>query len=266
MSATTTTTATSTLATLPLATFEDVRDRFFPGTPVSYAENFTDNAVHDKLVVHIGARAGSTRIRDKNVRRLGGIPLIGYTILAARALGADRVILNTDSEEYCRIGEAFGAECPFIRPGELARPDVSPGLASYYAARKVLQEGYPAGYWVEMYPTSPFRNGATLRRYVEVLRGAGSCVAVNRITPPPGRVYAPGGRSVSLDRDQGLVFYKATGTFLGYALDADKRFWRHHEIIRNPVELIDIDTDRDWELAESILAAGAYDFGMELPC
>lgn len=250
----------------PLRTFADVRDRFFPGTPVPYAANFRSGAAHDKLVVHIGARAGSVRILDKNIRKLGGVPLIGYAILAARGMGADRVILNTDSEEYRSIGESFGAECPFARPEELARAEVSPGLASYYAARKVLEEGYPAGYWVEMYPTSPFRNVPTLRRYAEVLRKAGNCVAVNRISPPPDRAYSGDGSSVPLDRAGGLVFYKATGTFLGYALDAGRMFWRHHEIIRDPVELIDIDTESDWELAETILAAKLYDFGMELPC
>lgn len=249
-----------------MTTFADVRDRFFPGTPVDYAENFADDA-HDKLVVHIGARAGSTRIRDKNVRKLNGIPLIGYTILVAQALGADRVILNTDSEEYCRLGESLGAECPFVRPEELARETVSPGLASYYAARKLLADGYPVGYWVEMYPTSPFRNAGTIRGYLDKIREAGTCVAVNRIPAPPRRAYAPGRAApLPLDYADGQVFYKATGSFLGYALDAAKRRWRHHEAILDPIELIDIDTEADWRLAETVLAANLYDFGVDLPC
>lgn len=250
-----------------MTTFADVRDRFFPGTPVDYAENFTEGVAHDKLVVHIGARAGSTRIRDKNVRKLNGIPLIGYTILVAKALGADRVILNTDSEEYRRLGEALGAECPFLRPEELAREAVSPGLASYYAARRLLADGYPVGYWVEMYPTSPFRNVDTVRGYLDRVREAGTCVAVNRIPAPPHRAYMPGRTGpVRLDYDGDQVFYKATGSFLGYALDTAKRFRRHHETILDPLELIDIDTEADWRLAETVLAAHLYDFGVELPC
>ncbi len=99
-----------TETTETLATIEDVRDRYFPGTPVGLRHLFGPGTRRDKVVAHVMARAGSNRIRDKNVRELHGLPLIAYSIIMAREMGADMVLLNTDSEEYRRIGERFGAQ------------------------------------------------------------------------------------------------------------------------------------------------------------
>lgn len=249
-----------------LASLEDVRDAFFPGTPVAHSSNFTSGRPHNKVVVHIGARSGSSRIKDKNIRELNGIPLLGYSILVAKAMGADRVILNTDSEEYCRIGERFGAECPFLRPPALCQSRVSPGLASYYAIRKLLEEGYPVGYWIEMYPTSPFRSVPTMKRHIRTLKKAGTCTVVNRIPAPPNTVYLQKDslEPAPLDYAGGLVFYKALGTFLGSALDAGRIHWRQYEAVTDPIELIDIDTEADWRLAENVVTSGLYDFGVAL--
>ena len=68
----------------------------------------------------VPARAGSVGVRGKNIRPLGGRPLIVHTIEAARASRLDRVVISTDSEEIAAIGAAAGAERPFLRPAELA--------------------------------------------------------------------------------------------------------------------------------------------------
>ena len=170
---------------------EAVRDLYFPDTPISFEENFTSGKKHDKIVAHIPARANSVRVKDKNIRKLNGLPLIAYSIIIARKMGVDRVVLNTDSEEYCRIGKQYGAECLFIRPAELSKDDIAPGLASYYAARKVLEEGYPAGYWIDLYPTSPFRSLSTMKRFLDILRKAGTCISTCIVQPPAKQVYLP---------------------------------------------------------------------------
>lgn len=69
----------------------------------------------------IVARGGSKRLPGKNLRLLGGIPLIAWTIeaaLAARRL--DRVILSTDDEAIADAARAAGCEVPFMRPAALA--------------------------------------------------------------------------------------------------------------------------------------------------
>ena len=57
----------------------------------------------------------------KNVKLLGGIPLIGWSINIAKKIErVSRVIVSTDSEEIAKIALEYGAEVPFMRPQDLA--------------------------------------------------------------------------------------------------------------------------------------------------
>ena len=69
-----------------------------------------------RFVCFIPARSGSKRIKDKNIRKLYGHPLIAYTISAAISSNCfERVIACTNSSEYAAIAEQYGAEVPFLR-------------------------------------------------------------------------------------------------------------------------------------------------------
>ena len=64
----------------------------------------------------IPARSGSKGLRDKNIRELQGIPLIGYSIKAACDSGMfSRIMVSTDSNLYAEIARRLGAEVPFLR-------------------------------------------------------------------------------------------------------------------------------------------------------
>lgn len=79
-----------------------------------------------KLVVHIPARAGSKRLRSKNLRILEGKPMISYAIECALASGvADEVYVNTDSSELADLAIESGVKV-FKRHPNLAT-DVSTG-------------------------------------------------------------------------------------------------------------------------------------------
>lgn len=69
-----------------------------------------------KRLAVIPARSGSKGLKDKNIKLLQGIPLVGYTIKAALDSGIfDIVMVSTDSERYAEIAKKFGAEVPFLR-------------------------------------------------------------------------------------------------------------------------------------------------------
>ena len=69
----------------------------------------------------IPARAGSERVKDKNIRPLAGHPLLAYAIATARQAGIfDRVVCSTDSGRIAKVAQRYGAEVPFLRPTELA--------------------------------------------------------------------------------------------------------------------------------------------------
>ena len=76
----------------------------------------------------IPARAGSKRVKNKNIRRLGDHPVIAYTIVAARTSGVfGAVLVSTDSPLIADIAKHYGAEVPFLRPAEYAT-DTSPDI------------------------------------------------------------------------------------------------------------------------------------------
>ena len=76
----------------------------------------------------------------KNIRLLGGKPLIAWSIEHALAVNrVGRVIVSTDSEEIAAVAREFGADVPFIRPAELARDD-SPEWLAWQHALNYLKE------------------------------------------------------------------------------------------------------------------------------
>jgi CMP-N-acetylneuraminic acid synthetase len=87
-----------------------------------------------KAVAFIFARGGSKGLPGKNIRPLGGKPMIAWSIEHALAIKRiARVIVSTDSEEIAAVARDYGAEVPFIRPAELARDDSPEWLAWRHA-------------------------------------------------------------------------------------------------------------------------------------
>ena len=72
-------------------------------------------------LVIIPARGGSKGIPHKNIKELGGKPLICYTIDLARSLVSDKdICVSTDDMEIIRVVENYGLKVPFVRPAYLA--------------------------------------------------------------------------------------------------------------------------------------------------
>ncbi|MFC1498519.1 cytidylyltransferase domain-containing protein [Verrucomicrobiota bacterium] len=72
----------------------------------------------------IPARGGSRGVQRKNVRLVNGRPLIQYAIECALSCDClDNVVVSTDDEEIAEIARKVGADVPFIRPSDLARPE-----------------------------------------------------------------------------------------------------------------------------------------------
>lgn len=72
-------------------------------------------------VAVIPARGGSKRVPRKNVRPLGGRPLVAWAVLTALAAHrVDRVVVSTDDAEVAAAAREAGAEVPFVRPADLS--------------------------------------------------------------------------------------------------------------------------------------------------
>ncbi|MCR5829304.1 MAG: acylneuraminate cytidylyltransferase family protein [Lachnospiraceae bacterium] len=124
-----------------------------------------------EVLALIPARSGSKSIKDKNIRIVGGKPMLVHSVEHALASKfVTRVILSTDSEEYARIGREAGAEVPFIRPAEFAADD-SLDIDVFEHALNWLKEneGYEPDIIVHLRPTFPTRDPDDIDKMVDLI-------------------------------------------------------------------------------------------------
>lgn len=122
-----------------------------------------------KNIAIILARGGSKTIPKKNIKLLGGKPLISYAIeTALKCKSIDRVIVSTDDVKIAKIAKKAGAEVPFIRPKELAQDD-TPGILALRHAVEWLEKNQNEKIKniVVLDPTAPFRKASDIENCIE---------------------------------------------------------------------------------------------------
>ena len=118
-----------------------------------------------KRLAIITARSGSKGLPDKNIRYLSGKPLMAYSIEAARDSGLfERIYVSTDSENYKKIAEAWGAEVPFLRPESLAGDTASSWDVVKQAVAAFSEMGEEYEEIALLQPTSPLRGAEDIRK------------------------------------------------------------------------------------------------------
>lgn len=84
-----------------------------------------------KIVAHIPARAGSKRVKAKNLRIINNKPLLSYSVECALKTGLfEEVVVNSDSDEMLLLGKSLGA-IGYKRNAELASDDASGDAFTY---------------------------------------------------------------------------------------------------------------------------------------
>lgn len=139
----------------------------------------------------IPARGGSKSIPKKNIKLLGGKPLIAHTIEKAKASKyIDRLILSTDNEEIAEVGKKYGAEIPFMRPKELAE-DHTQDFPVFQHAIKWLEENtnWKPDLIVHLRPTHPFRKTQHIDLGIEMLSQNQEADSVWTVGVPPVTPY-----------------------------------------------------------------------------
>lgn len=103
----------------------------------------------------IPARGGSKGLSGKNIRDLGGMPLIAHTLRAV--LKSQRLtdhVISTDSQEIAQVARAYGGNVPFMRSAALA----GDGANVVDVVREVLEhDGVGYEYVALLQPTCPLR-------------------------------------------------------------------------------------------------------------
>jgi len=118
----------------------------------------------------IPARGGSKRIPRKNIRLFCGMPIIAWSIKAARSSGLfDQVIISTDDSEIAGIARAYGAEVPFMRPASLSDDHTGTSRVVAHAIEWYRERGFEPNAVCCIYATAPFVTAEDLRQGLKAL-------------------------------------------------------------------------------------------------
>src|SRR5262245_22535089 len=136
----------------------------------------------NSVLALITARGGSKGVPRKNITRVGGRPLIAWSISAAREAARllerrtngwaiDRIVVSNYSKEIRDVCIAEGADVPFLRPGNLAQ-DNSSHIDTVCHALEWLDknQNYRPEWILLLQPTSPLRNSEDIMMAIESVR------------------------------------------------------------------------------------------------
>jgi CMP-N,N'-diacetyllegionaminic acid synthase len=142
------------------------------------------------MSILIPSRSGSKRLPEKNIRVLSGKPLLAIAIeKAIELVGSTKVFVSTDSAFYAKIAEEHGARVPSLRPMEMAS-DASMDIDWVWSA--ITEWKIQSTYVAIVRPTSPFLNGDSILKALEVLKQNPSCDsirAIRKVSEHPGKMW-----------------------------------------------------------------------------
>lgn len=138
------------------------------------------------IIAVIPARGGSKGLSRKNIRPLGGRPLIAHSIEAAqKSKLIGRVIVTTDDEEIADVARKYGAEVPFMRPVELAGDDTPPGPVLKHALEFLKEkEGIEPEIIVWLEPPCPFRTAQEIDEAIQMLQADPEADSLRSVCEP----------------------------------------------------------------------------------
>jgi len=226
-----------------------------------------------KATAFIFARGGSKGLPGKNIRPLGGKPLIGWSIEHALAVKRiERVIVSTDSDEIASVARDFGAEVPFIRPADLAQ-DSSPEWLAWRHALNYLRElngTFPEA-MVSLPATAPLRLPIDIENCLDEYEKGGADMVIT-VTDSHRSPYfnmvkvntdgsvglvIPPSSAIVRRQDAPTVFDMTTVAYVArpeFIMEHSGTFQGRVRAVNVPIErAIDIDTLLDFQIAECLL-------------
>ena len=230
-----------------------------------------------KNIAVIPARGGSKGLKDKNIKELCGKPLLAYSVEAALQSGIfDTVHVSTDSVHYQEIARMYGADVPFLRSSQTSSDTAS----TWDAMRFVLEEYQKRGEEFDMItvlqPTSPLRTAQDIAGAYEFFqkKEANMISSVCEMDHSPlwsnvlpedlsmenfedeKLAFLPRQQLPTYYRENGAIYMLKTGhLFSQKNIYKDRCF----AFIMDRSHSIDIDTEMDFLIAETMMKAGSIE-------
>lgn len=220
----------------------------------------------------IVARRGSKGIPGKNIKLLGGKPLINYTIQSAKdSLLLDEIILSSDDVEIIELAKNQGINVPFLRPKNLAKDTTTSLSVIQHTLRFLNENGTTFDAVCLLQPTTPYRSFGLIDNAIKKFNSAAldSLISVREIPSDfnphwafeevGGELKIATGEEVPISRRQDLpkAYHRDGAIYITKAnvlLDQNSLLGKHIGfIVTNGDEDINLDTPEDWKLAEKRL-------------
>lgn len=225
-----------------------------------------------KILGLITARGGSKGVPGKNIKLLGSSSLLYYTANAAnQSKLLHKTILSSDDTAIIDVAKKEQIEVPFVRPNELANDTATSVSVVQHALEYMESKGEFYDAVCLLQPTSPFREKGFIDTAIQKFIAEDADALVSVLPVPheynPHWVFEPNssgflqiatGEKAIISRRQdlpksyfrdGSVYITKTaflkkGSFYGEKLSF---------IESNPDFYVNIDTLKDWEIAENKL-------------
>ncbi|MEO5776079.1 MAG: acylneuraminate cytidylyltransferase family protein [Flavobacterium sp.] len=220
----------------------------------------------------IPARGGSKGVPKKNIKLLGKLPLIEYTIYSARdSKFLTEIVVSTDDEEIAIAAEIAGYKPPFVRPAAFAQ-DTSTSLEvvqhaiAFFESQNIFFDAVCL-----LQPTNPFREKGLIDLAIEKFIAANADCLLSVLPIPEefnphwafeenenGLLKIATGDEQIIPRRQdlpksfhrdGSIYITKTAVIKGGSLYGKSIAY----LESNPQFHVNIDTMKDWEKAERLL-------------
>ena len=220
-----------------------------------------------KILGIIPARGGSKGIPQKSIRKIGGKPLIQYSIEAAKKSKINKIIVSTDDQKIAKIAKKLDIEIPFLRPKEFSKSSATTISVITHTLRFLKEnQNYEPDIIVLLQPTSPLRTATMIDKSIFLLKKqkASSVITVSEIKTHPFSAFTynknflkPFRKDFAKfdQRQQYSSLYFPTGsiyTFWNKTLQKSHTIYgtRIIPIISDQEISVDIDTQFDFFIAE----------------
>ena len=127
---------------------------------------------NDYFWVFIPARSGSKSIKNKNIKKICNVPLLAYSILAAKKLKfVNNIVVSSDSKKYLNIAKKYGCNLLHLRPKEFAKDktsdlEVFKDYLNYLKKKNIT----PPKLFVHLRPTAPQRSTKVLVKAINYFK------------------------------------------------------------------------------------------------
>lgn len=222
------------------------------------------------ILVIIPARGGSKGIPGKNIKHLGGKPLIYYAIDVARAIVDDtHICVSTDDDQIIRVVEQYGLSVPFIRPTELATDTAGSYGVLLHALSFYESKGEHFDAVVLLQVTSPFRTVNHVREALNLYnKDLDMVVSVKETDSNPyylcfeedteGMLHISKGDGHYTRRQDCPPVYEYNGAI--YIINPERmkamplnKFKKRVKYVMDREHSVDLDTMMDWMIAEYMI-------------